>query len=129
MLKSINAVATGLALACAGPASAQIVGRPDYGPVAMPDRFIGDSALPGPSIRRELRDIDRRVERGREAGLLTRREARAFRREARQVAALANRYGHDGYSAAEARELRIRAGVLRDQVQRGSRQTRRTGRS
>lgn len=76
-----------------------------------------DGRMPGPGPGREVGDIRARIDRGRDGGALTRREARKYDREARQIGVLAKRYGQDGLSAAEARELDMRARVLRELVE------------
>ena len=107
-----------LALALAAPSGAQIVGRNDYGPVGTPNPFIGDSSLPGPGIGRELHHIRQRIERARESGAISRREARQLNREARLIGSLAVRYGAHGLTQSERAELQARANFLRAQVNR-----------
>ena len=107
-----------VALAAAAPASAQIAGRRDYGPVPVASPFLPDSRLPAPPLGKSLRDIDRSVERGRESGRLSRREARRLDREARAIDRLARLYGRDGLSPSEAAELEARTAYLRDSVNR-----------
>jgi hypothetical protein len=109
----------GLAVLALGtaPAGAQIAGRPDYGPVA-PASFLGDGGSAGPSLGRELADLRERIGRAREAGLVTGREARHLRREVRMIGRLGERYGRDGMSAQERRELQTRAEVLRQSIGR-----------
>lgn len=102
------------------PAQAQFVGRPDSGFEPTPDPFLGDGRVPGPAAGRELRDTRRRIDRARESGALTRREARALKREARRIEAAAVRYGRDGLSDSERRELEVRTRVLREQAARAS---------
>ena len=106
-----------LALAAA-PAAAQIVGTPAYDPVPPPARFLPDSRLDGPGIGAELRHVRRGIEQARESGLISRREARQLRREARLIGALAHRYASDGLSAAEQGELELRARHLRSAIGR-----------
>ncbi len=84
-----------------------------------------DSRGSGPGTRRDLGDIRDRIEHGRDDGSLSRREARALKRESRLVDTLADRFGEDGLSASEQRELDTRAHILRDQV--NVRRTRGTG--
>ena len=107
-----------LAVTLAAPAGAQIVGRHDYGPAGTSDPFLGNGALPGPSIGQELHYLRGRIERARESGLITRRQARQLRREANRIAVRANVYGSDGLSASERRELEISAAALRSQLNR-----------
>ena len=95
-------------------AQAQIAPRtpPDGG--RLPG--IADSPT-HPAIGRELRETRERIDRGRESGDLSKREARALRRENRQIGVLADRYSRDGISDAEYRELEMRARVLQSQVE------------
>ncbi|HEV7660142.1 MAG TPA: hypothetical protein VGO55_09885 [Allosphingosinicella sp.] len=100
-------------LPIAAPAAGQIAGRPVYDPVPRMDRLGRvDSALPAPRPRNELRDLRGRIDDARESGRISRGEARAYRREARVIGALARRYGRDGLSPSEVTELRVRAQVL-----------------
>ena len=92
-----------------------------YGGIA--ERHPGTTRLPGsvdihigagdPVVAQDLREARRSIERRRDNGELSRREARRLRREARLVATLAHRYGRDGLSDAERRELALRANALR----------------
>ena len=92
------------------------------GPTAPRDpRLPGPSIIrdvrPSPGVWRDLRDIRDRIESGRDAGTLSKREARALRREARQIESLGERYGRDGLlSESELKELDARALYLRDAV-------------
>jgi len=110
-----------LTVALAAPSDAQIVGRHDYGPAGTSDPFLGNGALPGPSIGQELYYLRGRIERARDAGLITRREARQLRREANRIAVRANVYASDGLSASERRELENSAAALRSQLNRPGR--------
>ena len=103
-----------LILVLAAPAAGQIAGKRDYGPVPVASPFLEDSRLPGPGVGKELRDIDRRIDRARESGRISAVEARRLRREARAIGRLARRYGRDGLSEPERAELRNRAAYLRD---------------
>lgn len=100
----------------AAPAGAQIAGKRDYGPVPVSSPFLQDSRLPGPGIGRQLRDIDEDIDRARESGRLSGRDARRLEREARTVGRLARRYGRDGLSPSEQAELEARTDYLRDSV-------------
>lgn len=105
-----------LALLVAMPASAQFAptGRP---PVERPLSPIAvDGRMPGPAPWREVRDVRERIDRGRDSGALSKREARRLKREAGRIDALASRYGRDGLSGTERRELEARGHILRDQV-------------
>lgn len=105
----------------AAPAAAQIAGKRDYGPVPSSTPFLEDSRLPGPPVGKELRDIDRRIERARESGRISGREARLLKREARAIGRLARRYGRGGLSAAERAELQRRTDYLRESAGRPGR--------
>lgn len=108
-----------VALLClAAPAGAQIAGRHDGGPAPRPNLFVDDGRMPSPGPGRELRDARRQIDRARERGSISRREAKALRREARLIGRLADRYGSDGLSAAEQRELSTRTGALRGSATR-----------
>jgi hypothetical protein len=107
-----------LAALLAAPAAAQIAGKHEYGPVGAANPFLADSRLPGPGVGRELRDLDRRIDRARESGALDRGEARRLEREARAIGRLADRYGRDGLSASERAELEARAAYLRGAIGR-----------
>ena len=117
------AVLSFLAFSLSAPAAAgaQIVGRHDYGPAGTSDPFLGNGALPGPNIGQEVRHLRGRIERARESGLITRREARQLRREANRIAFRANVYGSDSLSASERRELETSAAALRSQLNRPGR--------
>ncbi|WP_423605537.1 hypothetical protein [Sphingomonas sp. MS122] len=88
------------------PAAAQI--RDPSGGVRWP---APSPALPG--VARELGQADRSIRDGRESGQLSRREARALRRESRQIAVLEERYMRGGLSDSERAELETRIHALR----------------
>lgn len=100
----------------AAPSGAQIAGKRDYGHVPAASPFLGDSRLPSPGVGKDLRDIDRRIDRARESGRLSDREARRLEREARAIGRLARIYGRDGLSRSEQAELEARSSYLRDSV-------------
>ena len=106
-------------LLLASPAAAQIAGRHDYEPVPIANPFLGDSSLPGPGIGREMRDVRGKIHDARESGLISGREARQLRREARAIERLAHAYGRDGLSQSERRELETRTLYLRGRVKGG----------
>jgi hypothetical protein len=115
-------VALGLALGgAAAPAAAQIVGRPDYGPVTRPNPFLPDSRPPQPAPAQEVEDLRGRIAAARESGDLSAREARRLEREARLIGRLAVRYGRDGLSDPERGEIATRAAAVRAAVNRGRR--------
>jgi hypothetical protein len=115
-MRSLALFASSLVALAAAPAAAQIAGKRDYGPIPPSSPFLADSRLPGPGIGKELREIDRRIDRARDSGLLSGREARRLEREARAVGRLARVYGRDGLSPSERSELEARAAYLRDSV-------------
>ena len=105
-------------LVATAPAAAQIAGRHDYESVGPANPFIGDSSLGAPPLGGELRGIRDGVDRARASGAISRGEARRLNREARQIGRLAGRYGRDGLSGAESRELQARTLALRSAVAR-----------
>lgn len=70
----------------------------------------------GLDLLRQLDRVDRRIDRARDEDQLSRREARALNREARQVGALRDRYARGGLSEAEAAELQFRISALNGQI-------------
>ena len=108
-------LAAGLLLIPAA-ASAQIAGSRPYEPAYPANPFIGDSRLPGPGLGRDLHQARKNIDRAREAGFISRREARQLRREARAIEHLAYHYGGDGLSAHERRELETRVQALRSRT-------------
>lgn len=95
-------------LLIASPASAQIW---DGGADATASR-VSISPRYGPRIDR-VRD---EISDARDAGQITRTDARRLRREASQIGNLASRFGRDGISDAEAAELQVREQLLRDDL-------------
>lgn len=106
------------AVAPGAPATAQFAQPHTYGPVSTPNPFIGDSRQRGPSLGRELHAIRERIHEEREAGILSRHEARELRREANAIAELADRYDGQGMSQSARDELEARTQYLRDAVSR-----------
>jgi hypothetical protein len=102
-----------LALAAA-PSAAQFA--PTRINTIDPARPFGLDGPSNPSPGRDLRDVRQRIDQGRDAGQLSRREARQLRRQADVIGAAGGRFAQDGLSASERRELAIRTQVLRDQV-------------
>lgn len=98
------------------PAAAQLAKHGPPAPRAPAPRYDTDQRLPNLEPWRDVADVHRQIERGRDEGTLTRKEGRRYRREANQIGTLAERFGSDGLSDAEAAELRFRSGVLREQV-------------
>lgn len=64
------------------------------------------------AVSRELHEAYEDIDRRRENGELTKREARQLRREASRIAELSDIYALDGLSHAERSELRMHASVL-----------------
>ncbi len=106
---ALFALTSGIATAQFVPRSPPNEGRP---PATSPP----SSAIPAPGVRRDLADIRARIDDGRDAGTLSRREARLYRRDAALVGTLADHYGQDRFSTSERAELDTRAAVLREQV-------------
>ena len=116
---ALAAAALLLALPLA-PAPAGIAERRVPRPVEpRVDPFLSDSSLSGPGIGREVRHVRKRIDRARDSGLISRRETRRMRREARAIERLAHLYGRDGLSASERRELETRSRILESSVQGG----------
>ena len=88
------------------------IAEPAPGTTRLPGMIQFRHTEADPFVERELREAREDIERRRDNGELTRREARRLRREARLVARLAYRYGHDGLSGSERRELELRATEL-----------------
>lgn len=105
-------------LIAAAPLSAQARFMPESRPSG--DRAPGivdtGSRPAAPPIGRDIRDARERIDRSRDNGSLSKQEARTLRREARQIDVLADRYGRDGMSDAERRELEARLQILRAQT-------------
>lgn len=109
-----------LAFVGAAPASAQIAGSmrglsgsPSIRGDILRDQPADPRAAQRVSIGREVHDIRDQIRDGRDAGQLSRREARALRREGLRIEAASDRYGRDGYSDAEIMLLRSRTEALR----------------
>lgn len=109
-----------LGVVAAVPASAQIAGpmRGLSGSASLRgdilrDRPADPRAAQRVAIGREVRDIRDQIRDGREAGQLSRSQARALRREGRRIEAASDRFGRDGYSEAELMMLRSRTEALR----------------
>ncbi len=101
-----------LLLSLAMPLQAQIVGARDYGPSAAGSPFLPDSRLPGAGIGREVAHQRERIHRARDAGLISRSEARRLDREAGLIGGIARRNARDGLSPFERRELESRSRIL-----------------
>lgn len=89
--------------------SAQIAPGPQPDAPPGPVQVRTDSA---PSGRYETDVARDRIKDGRKSGTLTKTQAKALRKEARMNDALAQRYGRDGLSYSEQRELDMRGRAL-----------------
>ena len=87
-----------------GARIATVEGRSSTGPVTF-----------GDELDRARRDIRRQ----RDSGDLSRSEARALRKEADRIDAMADRFRQDGFSELERRELEVRASELRNRTATG----------
>jgi hypothetical protein len=103
-------------LAVSAPAGAQFVGRPTYAPVAVANPFLPDSRLPGPGVWREVDFLHDRIDRARDSGLISRREARRLSRETNRIAYRAFTYERDGLSSSEQAELTSRARAVESAI-------------
>jgi hypothetical protein len=114
-----------LAVAAAVPAAAQIpisgIGGAGSGrEAALRRQWLGadDRLEPDRDPRRgaellgQLRQVDRRIERQRDNGQISRGEARRAHREAARIGSLYSQYSGNGLSTAEAAELQTRIQVL-----------------
>jgi hypothetical protein len=107
----------------ASPAAAQIWGGPG-GNAHATGRAIAEPRLPPPEssagwtsgVSGDLRKIRESIRNGRESGQLTRREARALRRETARIGSLQNRYGRGGLSVSESSFLAAQVEGLRGKV-------------
>jgi hypothetical protein len=102
--------------ALAAPAGAQFVPRHTYPPVATADPFLPDSRLPGPGVWGNVGFLHDRIDRARDAGLLSRREARRLSRQANRIADRAFTYSRDGLSSSEQVELQSRTRAVESAI-------------
>ncbi|HEX5181977.1 MAG TPA: hypothetical protein VFW19_02375 [Allosphingosinicella sp.] len=107
-----------VALAPAAPAAAQFVEPHNYGSVEVSNPFIGNGRQRGPGLDRELHGIYDQIHVERANGILSKREARALRREADAIAEQAERYAGQGMPQSARDELEARAHYLSDRVGR-----------
>lgn len=106
------------AAALASPAAAQIVPRHPSGDAFRPNPLTIDRRASSPGISRDMRDVRGHINDARDAGTISRAEARQLRREAWAIDSMATLFGRDGLSASEQRELETRALYLRGEVNR-----------
>ena len=80
-----------------------------------PEDRLGPSPDPrsGDGLLVQLRQENRRAERERDDGLISRRESRHIHRETERIRTLYGRYSNDGLSSAEVAELQSRIHLLR----------------
>lgn len=97
-----KALACALLIAVSAPAAAQIP--------------ISGASGNGAGLSRQLERAYRQIEQARDADQVSRREARALRREANGIGDMAARYGQGGLSQSEAAELEFRASALNGAV-------------
>ena len=76
---------------------------------ALPD----DGITYGININRTVRQVLSDIDRGRDSGQLSRRQAKRRRADLDEIGMLEQRYAQDGLSDAERTELRNRAEVVR----------------
>lgn len=107
------------AAALTSPVTAQIVARhPSSADAFRPNPLTIDRRATGPGIRGDMRDVRNRIDDARDAGTISRAEARQLRRETWAIDDLATRFGQDGLSDSEQRELETRTLYLRGEVTR-----------
>ncbi|WP_334181752.1 hypothetical protein [Novosphingobium sp.] len=111
MLRLLSACSAGALLLTVTAANAQIVGPLPSGDNGLPDHHARSEADDA-RYRLDLRQPERTIREGRKSGRLSRQQAKALRKEGRMIRAMAARYGSDGLSASEARELDMRARAL-----------------
>jgi hypothetical protein len=104
-----------LALLIPAGAAAQNGWMPRTETVRVPG-VVGLSVADGPPVLGDVRSIRGTIDRGRDNGALSRRDARDLDRQARRIGRLAERWGEDGLSASEASTLQSQALVLRGMV-------------
>ena len=105
-------------LLLATPASAQFVGKHDYGPAGVSNPFIGDSRQPSPDIWRDLHNVRHDIKAARDAGALSNREARQLKRETYRIEQAASRYADGGLTRDEQDELENRTRSVREAVKK-----------
>jgi uncharacterized membrane protein len=94
-------------------------------PAAAPAQFVSAGppadiiAMPNqqPSLAADRRDIRRSIREAQRSGDISRAEARSFRREDAAIGSLGERFGQDGLSPSEERELQVRTLALRGMVE------------
>ena len=98
----------------AAPVSAQLHGgitsRPNEPELQRPT--VLDAGVGG-----DIHDIRQRIKGGRKSGQLSRRDAKALRRNTALIGEMNDRFARDGLSAGEQAELRTRVDQLRAQVE------------
>lgn len=95
---------------------AEVVSRSPPVETRMPGVTDMGTQPQSPSIGHDLADARDLIRDARAEGNLSKREARALKREARQIDTLAQRYGRDGLSDPERREIETRTQLLRAEM-------------
>lgn len=101
-------------LCMAAPASAGFSSSGHYGSVPSPRAPVFVEVPADPAVRWGADEVRERIHDAREAGAISRREARQLRREAGVLSGHAELYGRDGLSDSERDELDTRALYLMD---------------
>lgn len=96
-------------------AHAQMIGPPAPDDTQLPGIAVTHAASSNEAdIAHQLKDARDTIRRGRKNGELTRHEAKQLKREAGYLDELSARYGKDGMSDPERRELELRTSVLQN---------------
>jgi len=105
------------------------IGRPGDGQIVRapgpnrrdrdPAPDVGQLSRTGAHVYRELDRARDDIERRRDRGELSRSEAKELRREVRRIEEMSSRYGRDGFSDFERRELELRSSELRNRTATG----------
>lgn len=95
---------------------APLLAAPSVAQITISGVYQAGGGQRGQELLRQLNRVDRQIDRARDEDQLSRREARALNREARQVETLSARYAQGGLSEAEAAELQFRISALNGQI-------------
>lgn len=101
-------------LGMAAPASAGFAASRHYGSVPVPRAPVFVEVPSAPMVRWGADEVRERIHDAREAGAISRSEARQLKREAAVLSGHAELYGRDGLSDSERHELDTRALYLMD---------------
>ena len=118
LLLALPSAAQAITEQAAAPDSRRLPGIVERNPgTARLPGSVEIRAIPGdPFVAHDLREARETIERRRDNGELTRREARRLRREVRLIDRLQYRYGADGLRPDERAELALRAQELRSRA-------------